>query len=66
MFIYQVEVPLNTAKKLILLSADKYDTVFALRQYVSGNTSVSFAMNFDCFIVCLFFFCVTELSNHIA
>ena len=32
----QVEVPLNTAKKLILLSADKYDTVFSTNQYVSG------------------------------
>lgn len=35
--IIQVEVPLNTAKKLILLSADKYDTVFAVTQYVSPH-----------------------------
>ena len=33
----QVEVPLSTAKKLILLSADRYDTAFGLTQYVSDN-----------------------------
>lgn len=31
----QVEVPLNTAMKLIQLSADKYDTVFSVTRYVS-------------------------------
>lgn len=33
----QVEVPLNTAKKLILLSADRYDTAFSVTQYVSDT-----------------------------
>ena len=32
----QVQVPLNTAKKLIMLSADKYDTEFSVTQYVSS------------------------------
>ena len=32
---FQVEVPLSTAKKLVKLSADKYNTEFSLRQYVS-------------------------------
>ena len=31
----QVEVPLNTAMKLIKLSADRYDTVFSVTKYVS-------------------------------
>ena len=40
MFYYhiQVEVPLSTAKKLINLSAEKYNTEFSLRQYVSTKT----------------------------
>lgn len=33
-----MEVPLGMAKKLILLSADKYDTSFSLTQYVSHST----------------------------
>ena len=31
----QVEVPLNTALKIIKLSAGRYDTVFSVMRYVS-------------------------------
>jgi len=34
-YVEQVEVPLDTARKLIKLSADKYDTAFSVKQYVS-------------------------------
>ncbi|XP_019856020.1 PREDICTED: guanylate-binding protein 5-like [Amphimedon queenslandica] len=33
-YIKEVEIPLKTAKKLIKLSSDKYDTVFSLRQHM--------------------------------
>ena len=33
-YIREVDVPLNTAKKLIMLSADKYDTEFSVTQYM--------------------------------
>jgi len=32
----EVEVPLSTSKKIVVISADNYDTEFALKQYVSG------------------------------
>lgn len=40
LFCVQVEVPLGMAKKLILLSADKYDTSFSISQYVSPVTMI--------------------------
>ena len=36
LFLVEVETPLNTAKKIIILSADMYDTEFSLQKYVSA------------------------------
>lgn len=32
----EVKVPLTTSKKVVLISAGNYDTVFSLKQYVSN------------------------------
>lgn len=34
-FTKEVSGPLNTSKKIVLLTADKYSTTFSLTQYVS-------------------------------
>ena len=36
----QVETPLKTAKKSILLSADMYDTRYSLNQYVCVTSTI--------------------------
>ena len=47
-------MPLGMAKKLILLSADKYDTSFSINQYVSVKSLIKLS--------CAFPLCVDEAS----
>lgn len=45
----EVKVPLTTSKKVVLISANNYDTVFSLKQYVSifiGLFGISYRLLF--------------------
>ena len=40
----QVETPLHTAKQLIKLSAEKYDTPYSFEKFVSNNQPTTFLL----------------------
>ena len=55
----QVEVPLNTALKIIKLSAGRYDTVFSVMRYVSPVCLCLMAMQ-SC-VQCIYLYLILPL-----
>ena len=46
-FTKEVEIPLKTSKKIIILSHDKYSTVFSFKRFVSHLISFLFSFSFE-------------------